>query len=534
MNVPNICVAVNSKTAKNKEVVLGYFKCKDTGEQLATNNLELAFSPFTGGDMVRASKRTLSVLTSNIKADLACIGQCDVCRASQYTLIATAKKLANIKNAKMYCTVCQAPYKVKAAEELSVAIDEHNHDVGGDDGELPVTMEEHEGETLIHASDDADDDEDDDDSADEDDDNADEDGEEADDDDDNADEGDDEDLDFADDDDDDSDSENEGEEEEDSGFPNDDSDDDNNDDEADDDDADLGEFEEPNDDEAVSDDDDDNEDDSVTQVEASDADNLRVNILEATNGLMEKNLLLVPVNADYALVLANDIPVIKLEASLAGSNKGLFTNPNALAAAFNEVVANSTDTLDLSKLGGKPLEFDIVVSSEVKRRIDKGVNAVTASVKSKEASVVDDFRQCLSIASLMVQRNLDKNIQNPLFAAFTEQLKKHGVRGDAILSAANAVFADAGEEYIKVILAKADDLKGKSPTVRNEIAKVIEDSPYQSVTASVSEEIANKLGQNNVVALKTPSFNSNPEVMKVEASLTGPSQVDRFRSLLSR
>jgi hypothetical protein len=216
-------------------------------------------------------------------------------------------------------------------------------------------------------------------------------------------------------------------------------------------------------------------------------------------------LAVLPIDNSSAMILANVenvgyMPYIAIEASKAKDElKSLFASPSKLVNAVNAVLANSTGDLekDLASFGVRQLTYTVRSSSLIEQRIKEGVAVATAALNDEREHIIDDLRQCLSIASVQVLKNLENDATNTVSAALSESLKKVGVR-----SANNLVdqaFTDHGPELMKTIISKALDLMSKPFETRNEISKYVTAAAGRSVTASTEpKSIARSLAEGNI------------------------------------
>ncbi len=202
------------------------------------------------------------------------------------------------------------------------------------------------------------------------------------------------------------------------------------------------------------------------------------------------------------------MPVVAFDRSKADPDlQTLFDNGDKLSSAINTVIANA-DTFQpklLSKFGVRELKYGVQSSKFIENRIKAGVEAITASSKEERESFIDDMRQCLSIASVQVLKNLKTDTPNVVASHLAEQLSKIGVHAaDSIVSEA---FMTKGPELMASVLSSALDLYVKPISTRNEIANYVTTAAAVNSPSFVSRgtRVAKTLADGNVPVSVTAS-----------------------------
>jgi len=597
-NRPKICVAID-RDAPNKAMInVGYYKCPQTGRRLAVNHTLAPFSPFSGRNLKQIAKQIVPLPVKEIRTDLVPAGICSTCEGQHYMYASDARAL---NNKRIHCTICNSKFRVRAddaalAERMAAENDkrppaqfpEHDsddraqRDFGDEDNSSdednsfadpdaeqqqpeenpkrrqqaqenskrrqnpqdnpdgnrdnnrnrraergePDRQRQNNKQPALAAADDNDDNN-----------------------------NDDENEDFA--------------------ADNDDNNDDfatGNDNNNNNDDASIQETPTPapgitpapdaplaqptgenapvtdnatGDDDNNNDDnndDDENEDEDIgtSEIVSAKARRVKVNAFARAGGLTGKSVHFVQVHPRLGLILADDQPVIKLDADKAGENEKLFADGDDLSRAVQAIIdaEENPQPEHFAKLGGEAIEYDVPVADAIKQRINDGVEAVTAAYREQRDNLNDEMRACISIAALIVHKGMDKDLSNPLRDAFVGALTKVNVRNPENL--VDAVFAEASEPYIKTVLAKANDLLAKPLEARNEIARFAERATYQASASSDNNEHAEKFARASVplstAADATPPVNNPPPARHLPATAAAAQtpSVRHFRELLRR
>ncbi len=148
----------------------------------------------------------------------------------------------------------------------------------------------------------------------------------------------------------------------------------------------------------------------------------------------------------------------------------------------------------------REIAYSVTAPKLIEQRIRTGVAAASAALQEERNSIVDDLRQCLSIASFEVLKNLKSDYPNVVSAELQNRLKQTGVRNaDNIV---NAAFAEKGPDLWKSIISRALELNAMSLDARNEIAKYVTDAAGRDVTAALSsgDRAAKTLASGNIYA----------------------------------
>jgi hypothetical protein len=304
------------------------------------------------------------------------------------------------------------------------------------------------------------------------------------------------------------------------------------------------------------DDDDDDDDDKTDEGEDNDvgenadeeadavtaaATEFVINCLSRAGDLTKHTLMMAMLSPRIAIVaIDNGEPILKLDADKAGDNEKLFADPKSLATAFNAILSECEAKKDFSgnpfaSLGGVPLIYTIKVADEIKNRIAGGITAVTASVNATRTDIVEDVKKCLSIAGVIIARNADSDIVNPLRTELLAALGTTNIRNaETIIDSA---LEKAGEPLITALLTKARELLELPAASRAEISRFVEKTPHRRAVASDLDDSTHRAKfARNSIPLTTAAASEGvvlPDKKIVTASGGDmPSQVDAFRQLI--
>lgn len=132
------------------------------------------------------------------------------------------------------------------------------------------------------------------------------------------------------------------------------------------------------------------------------------------------------------------------------------------------------------------------------KRVNIAVAKVQAETKGKLTAKIksynDTMKQSLEIASLGFTRDVYANEQaNPLKDAVYSALKSLGLDVLTATVKTQQIFAEAGDEYAEVLLAKANEIASLSPPLRNQMMQTfasmsVPTPSYQAVQNEVEKE----------------------------------------------
>lgn len=178
--------------------------------------------------------------------------------------------------------------------------------------------------------------------------------------------------------------------------------------------------------------------------------------------------------------LGTNMMVIKNNRIVASMNKRIATAAGHsdvyMSDQFQEVVASEINKkglrAGLKNMGFSMSKVNVMKASVIKRSVKKQVQAATANIRKVNSDRSDAFQQSLAIASVGINRNYWKDVENPLKAALQDELQAAGVRnGSRIIKAA---FAQHGVDYAKAIVTLANQLCNMPEETRNRFASALD------------------------------------------------------------
>jgi transcription elongation factor Elf1 len=281
----------------------------------------------------------------------------------------------------------------------------------------------------------------------------------------------------------------------------------------------------------------DTSDEMVDDVVSAASKEFVINCLSRAGNLTGKTVSYAMLSPRVAIIAVDGDPVVKLEADKAGENEGLFAEPENLAKAIDAILAGCEAKKDYSgnpfaALGGAPITYRLAIADEIKTRITSGITAVTASTMVGKSAVLDDVKQCLSIAGLIITRNADKELVNPLRVALVKTLSALNVQNAETV--VDKAMEEAGDPFIEALLTKTRELMEKPATARNEIAKFVERTPYRSPERDGKGNMHRTKFAASNVKLSTAAADDGvviPEKIPVVAAVEGGA-VEQWRGLL--
>ena len=147
---------------------------------------------------------------------------------------------------------------------------------------------------------------------------------------------------------------------------------------------------------------------------------------------------------------------------------------------FNEVTAKSLATLNnaftaalsagenLGAFGFIPVVHEIAVTDAVEALVAEQAETANAEMASASESYKAEFQQAIATAMAGMHKGI---FDNPLHDALTASLEQRRVTGAERL--VSKVLAATLGDFVKDMMAKADELMRKDPGARAEIASVI-------------------------------------------------------------
>ena len=475
MSEPVICIGVEAN-AKNSDIVtVGYYRSRDKKQRIAATEMGAVFSPYDGQYLKTLSSSTVDMKVGALRKDknVTSTGACPTC-ATEHFVTANALEHFVEEGNNIYCTLCGTEYEPLISPEALEEYSNNNLDDNDDDDTNIAVESSTEDEDLETTAAEDDDDEDEEDSEDMDDDET--------------------------------------------NPP-------------------VHETQNMNDKPA--------ETTPAVETPATETTNndlmhggeevsasvteFQINAFDSAGDLTKQKLNLVKVNDNYALVLADDQPIIKLYADKAGDNKHLFENYKTLSKAFAAILSEANP--DFSSIGGEPIEFAVKVDQQIAKKIEAGVLAATEALKAEKATMAEEFSQSLMTAASIVNKNIVKDVGNPLRDNIVKTLTQLNVRNAA--TAADTILEASSEDYINTIIAQAESYREKPLEARNTIALFVNTANYnkeadaKTVQADMQKEFSKSLSDGNVMFSTAGTIEPDPVSIK-KAQSAG---IDHYRSM---
>lgn len=229
---------------------------------------------------------------------------------------------------------------------------------------------------------------------------------------------------------------------------------------------------------------------------------IRVDMLSRCEaGLNSKKIEIVSSGKDtFYYVMVSNKPVATLHKSRASADvQDIFDNENLVEDAFKAAVEkDGVNKSVISAFGLVPMILKVKASEAIQKAVNDKVAEMTTQMDLQKDNMEQEYQQSLGIAAVAVNKNLFDDTKNILAEDLIENLEQTGLEDarDIVESS----FKNFGEEYLRTIIAKASDFKGKSVEVRNELANTVMASNFRSgklnfehtTTASVKQSLDNE------------------------------------------
>lgn len=243
---------------------------------------------------------------------------------------------------------------------------------------------------------------------------------------------------------------------------------------------------------------------------------IRIDMLSRVQaGINTKKIELVASAHNFHYVMVAAKPVATLHKDRASAEiKEIFSNVGFLESTLAAAIEKEGLTKSvISTFGLVPMMIKIKASEAIQKAIDDKQEEMMTQMEAEKAELDEGYQQALGMAAVGVNRNLFDGTRNVLAEDLIEDLEQTGLEDAREI--VEAAFARSGEDYLRTILAKAQDFKGKSAEVRNELANTILASTFKKTglnlthkaTASVKgTERADNNYEQDVSALRNKLF----------------------------
>lgn len=202
---------------------------------------------------------------------------------------------------------------------------------------------------------------------------------------------------------------------------------------------------------------------------------------------------------DYMMV--SNRPVATLHKDRASAEiKDIFANKGLLTQALvASIEKEGLSKAVLSAFGIVPMVLKVKANEAIEKAVDEQVKNATTQMEVEKEELEASLQQSLGIAAVGINRNVFTDVKNVLAEDLIDNLEQIGVEDarDIVESS----FQRCGEEYLRTIVAKAEEFKGKSAEVRNEIAATVAGAAFQTKGLNLEHKA--------VASVRTPVMQEN-------------------------
>lgn len=259
------------------------------------------------------------------------------------------------------------------------------------------------------------------------------------------------------------------------------------------------------------------EEETPAAEEAPVEEDIRIDMLARVQaGLNSKKIEIVSSGKDsFDYVMVSSRPVATLHKDRAIAEvKEFFANKELLASSLRAAIEKEgLSKAVLSSFGIVPMVLKVKASEAINKAVSEKVGKMTSQMECDKEEMEASLQQSLGIAAVGINRNVFADTQNILAEDLIENLEGIGVEDAREI--VESSFKRCGEEYLRTIIAKAEEFKGKSVEIRNEIAATVAGANYKSqglnlnhkaVAAVKQPEVSTPVCEGEVARLKNLFF----------------------------
>ena len=227
-------------------------------------------------------------------------------------------------------------------------------------------------------------------------------------------------------------------------------------------------------------------DDKVPNPESEKSDEVCIDVLEHTKiDDDEVTASLVDLGTSLVIIHKNQV-MASMKETTAGANKDLW-GTEALQIAIANHLKQHGIKKTVAAFKFTPTRIRATLNPILAAKVSKGVAAETAQLKKNEQQLADTFKQSLEIATVGINKDFWKGVNNPLKSALVAELSSIGIRKPEQLIA--RVFDKHGLTYAAALITQAQLVMEKSLETRNELATTLDmvNTSIPQVTASDEE-----------------------------------------------
>lgn len=230
---------------------------------------------------------------------------------------------------------------------------------------------------------------------------------------------------------------------------------------------------------------------------AEEAEEVRIDMLARVQaGLNSKKIQIVASGKDTLhYVMVSNKPVATLHRSRACAEvRDIFNNipflTKSLAASIEK---DGLTKATADAYGLVPMILKVKASEVIEKAVEDQLSTMEETNEQKREEADQAYEQSIGIAAVGINRNVFADTKNVLAEELIDKFEEMGV--DDAREVVESCFMNCGEDYIRSILAKANEYKTKPTEVRNEIAATVVGANFKSgldlehkVQASVKEK----------------------------------------------
>lgn len=211
--------------------------------------------------------------------------------------------------------------------------------------------------------------------------------------------------------------------------------------------------------------------------------------------------------------------------------KSIFAS-SQYAQAFRVAAEDGLTPQVVEDFGFEPVQTEMPVDQVTQQAVDTAVADATSDLNSKVNNVAANFESCLGIAAVGSLKGL-LPVDNPLQQAVAAELARLGDPNSSVT--AQILFKNAGESYLRNIVASAKDLMKKESPALNELAQVVASAEYrETVVAKTPKSTVRQPPIMVPAELQDQSEKSYTEVEADFKSMTGDDMRSVVRGAVGR
>ena len=224
------------------------------------------------------------------------------------------------------------------------------------------------------------------------------------------------------------------------------------------------------------------ESDAEEKVEEPVDEEIRVDMLSRCHaGLNTKKIEIVSSGKDtFDYIMVSNKPVATLHKDRACAEiKDIFSNKGLLAQSLIAAIEDEgLSKAVISSFGIVPMVLKVKANDAVKKIIAEKVEEMTTQMDCEKEELEANLQQSLGIAAVGINRNIFADTKNVLAEDLIDSLEQIGIEDAREI--VESSFERCGEEYLRTIVSKAEEFKGKSVEARNEIAATVAGANFKS------------------------------------------------------